>query len=102
MQVLDGLGSGTRGGEDQVLVDDEVGTEGDSEEHAKEGSRGSPEQKCDNIVLGGRIAHKTHAVHSRDGSDETGGKTTGRGGGGLADGVLLGAKDGASHSGERL
>ena len=102
MQVLDSLGSGTRGGEHEVLVDDKVGAEGNSKEHAKEGGRGSPEQESDDIVLGRVVTHETHAVHGRDGSDETAGETTGRGGSSLADSVLLGAKDGIGHARDRL
>lgn len=103
VQVTNGLGSSTGGREDEILVDNKVCTEGDSKEHAKEGSRGSPEEESQNIILGHTAhAHESHAVHGWDGSNETGRETSGSGGSGLAGGVLARAEGVSGEAGQGL
>jgi hypothetical protein len=91
----DGHGGGGRGREDEVQltsdVDDEESSKRNSSEKAEEGADQSDCENAAEILLG-VVGEKVETVHGGETGDEDTGHTTGAGGGGLDDGVLLGTE----------
>lgn len=91
----DGHGSGGGRGEDKVQlarnVDDEEASEGNSSEETEEGADKGDGEDAAEILLG-VVGEQVETVHGGETGDEDTGHTTGTGGGGLDDGVLLGTE----------
>jgi len=96
----DGHGGGSRSREHKVQlasdIDDEESSERNSSEETEEGADESDGENTAEILLG-VVGEEVETVHGGQTGDEDSGHTTGSGGGGLDDGVLLGSEFASEH-----